>query len=1681
MSKGSKKRADSILKMSPSPIHSGIASFILSCGVAGGITEARKGRYPLWPEWNEADVNAEKWEGIKPAKEKEKSAKSPSLQLFEDPEGKIELPPSLKVHSWKRPHEFLIEKNPVVVKREKWFDLLSANEHILESELMRWIISEITMLWDTCLSPTLNDKSLLDETGPPWRPWEHIYALCKAVKGHLPLYNSYGKYIVRLYWMGCWRKITLDDTMPFDKNGNLLLPATTCQEELWPMLLSKALIKLADIDMITTGRKELGDFTVLHALTGWRPEIIPLRSEESEKNWSFLKTMVPEFSLTNREHVSQEQAADVANLADLVENAKKENEAKVDSIVKPAEKVVKDKPETKEAGKKKNKEGEHNRDRSKSLIQRPGTLSQSVSQSVLESVLPTPVMPQMVIYATYLPLQLSEGTVSVLGQMAESSEKLRHYGLSHAHSHPVLVRRTRSCSLVNPAEVSQVPRWKLIRPRNRPFPIADPKKPKPKKPEQYIEIASPLLDYKIDTTIMPPEKNEQQKLKKGAPPSLAAVTEIDETLDQINDAEENMKSMEPPPNTENSQLDMSDSDELASIPSLLNKQQFKKHADNKRESHSESTKSVGQLSAKSHGGKSRHGSAASRFGSGKSQRDSTVEPKKESRPESIKSGGQFSSAKSRLTISVDPNKEENLNIQQQLQSEIEDRTSSVHAPDQEVSRTSSQMLNLDNTSDVAVTFDQKKFCMEKWIDYEDFFKCFQTLIIFHNPSKYAYTFDKSNFKFTDDRGPFYLLVDDVKPIEILVTFSALVRWGDLSCEKSLSKESNEKDHQKEVSGLLPGVLLAEPYSWKSFVSSPPVLYMKTLATKSTILELPSGRHVLRFTATSPLGYNINLSGTVPFTFGDEDLVVPNLDKESQRFTQQAVIIMKATEKLLSSFSDEHEFRKASMELEFSHFPVQFQDRKMADKQIEAFNDAFYVTLQHALHAPLSPEEEIAFRALLLDLLPKETLRKKKPHAVPEQWRNRIPTKEEERAVIKLQAWWRSKSIQFIFRARKVGTEENEYVQDILDQLRLLLESNTEQNGLYLLRYLFNNNPKLAKLYPFYEDELNRTVFADYTTSYSDQPPHFWFVLFREVFHMPGDMLLVPKVYTALSASVLHVINNDTGEEIPRVFQKVAPHVYTKNKSGYTFMAEAQSGSFTLPSGKWKMRLIGTNQPLPTLSSEAVNSNFTMKEIKSYYIPNDKNLIFRFQINVNATHLTTIHVQTSKPDVYIKLQVLDQEKEVAEATGKGQVVIPSFMFYQSLGHSAFQRSSIKQPDTLAVQGGSKKSASNSSKTGKGSLRSGSDRRSSPLKDESSFNLTTFIEEIPVAAEVTHKYIVQALVLHKSWPLNESDLTFAETQKDMDYSEITEKNIGPGSSEIDEPKHTPTSRQTKKGKDKGDKSDKDKGKDKSTPLKTEIPGQQIDSTKPHFTLHYVVDYGEGDCVDIKKDTNRQDEIHAMKRAWEAAEPGRAFKALQLRLHVLNNKETNITLQSISEKQDEIVNGDGSEVNGQAAELKEIPSTVVLQDIQENQSTAVDRNSQVSDDIIKPMKWTQYVRSTLPEPVLENEKIIEEREKIKTEEIHNFRQRREIVFERRERERQTRRQLKAQHLQMYEDLQATLDEARQDIFQLRESYRNKLIEEEMKKQKEIAEMEALQAEQERKNKSAASKKSKSPGRKK
>ena len=60
----------------------------------------------------------------------------------------------------------------------------------------------------------------------------------------------------------------------------------------------------------------------------------------------------------------------------------------------------------------------------------------------------------------------------------------------------------------------------------------------------------------------------------------------------------------------------------------------------------------------------------------------------------------------------------------------------------------------------------------------------------------------------------------------------------------------------------------------------------------------------------------------------------------------------------------------------------------------------------------------------------------------------------------------------------------------------------------------------------------------------------WNFFFREVFFVDEPVLMVPKLYVTLPTCLLRVVDNDSGEELTRVFQKVAPNNLKKNKVTY---------------------------------------------------------------------------------------------------------------------------------------------------------------------------------------------------------------------------------------------------------------------------------------------------------------------------------------------------------------------------------------------------------------------------------------------------------------------------------------------------------------------------------------------------
>ena len=71
---------------------------------------------------------------------------------------------------------------------------------------------------------------------------------------------------MRLYFLGAWRRILVDDMIPVNEERTPLLPRTGNDFELWPMLLAKALLKLCSLTW--TDHYEIVDFHPVACLTG---------------------------------------------------------------------------------------------------------------------------------------------------------------------------------------------------------------------------------------------------------------------------------------------------------------------------------------------------------------------------------------------------------------------------------------------------------------------------------------------------------------------------------------------------------------------------------------------------------------------------------------------------------------------------------------------------------------------------------------------------------------------------------------------------------------------------------------------------------------------------------------------------------------------------------------------------------------------------------------------------------------------------------------------------------------------------------------------------------------------------------------------------------------------------------------------------------------------------------------------------------------------------------------------------------------------------------------------------------------------------------------------------------------------------------------------------------------------
>ncbi|KAL8798589.1 MAG: hypothetical protein Q9182_006542 [Xanthomendoza sp. 2 TL-2023] len=160
---------------------------------------------------------------------------------------------------WKRPEVILPSPGP----------MMTADESV---DLVQDVTSDCSVVASLCASSARAEKGHSAIFSSIFYPYDSV---CQQ-----PVRSRNGKYVFRLHFNGCWRKVVIDDRLPASKEDRAIFVLDRNNPSLlWPALVEKAYLKIRggyDFPGSNSGSD-------LWVLTGWIPEQLFLQSEEIDR------------------------------------------------------------------------------------------------------------------------------------------------------------------------------------------------------------------------------------------------------------------------------------------------------------------------------------------------------------------------------------------------------------------------------------------------------------------------------------------------------------------------------------------------------------------------------------------------------------------------------------------------------------------------------------------------------------------------------------------------------------------------------------------------------------------------------------------------------------------------------------------------------------------------------------------------------------------------------------------------------------------------------------------------------------------------------------------------------------------------------------------------------------------------------------------------------------------------------------------------------------------------------------------------------------------------------------------------------------------------------------------------------------------------------------------------------
>ncbi|KAI8609212.1 LD-carboxypeptidase-domain-containing protein [Chytriomyces sp. MP71] len=384
------------------------------------------------------------------------------------------------------------------------------------------------------------------------------------------------------------------------------------------------------------------------------------------------------------------------------------------------------------------------------------------------------------------------------------------------------------------------------------------------------------------------------------------------------------------------------------------------------------------------------------------------------------------------------------------------------------------------------------------------------------------------------------------------------------------------------------------------------------------------------------------------------------------------------------------------------------------------------------------------------------------------------------------------------------------------------------------------------------ERLNLSV-RDVDESFPAQQAGSWFTFFKNQLRFSEPTYLAGSLFVPESlqnAACLRMFDNDTGKELPHVFYCFKSRKFLPNKNGYTLLADCKT-QVARPSAKWKLRLVSepspifpADKPIPDLSVKPIVQDF-----EDTYVQNKHNILFRFVLRVKDApeNYASLQLTFSVPNAELKMQVFDNDVEIASGFGKGIVTLHAVNLLQVAEDAA-----PMQPAAVSAAKGEKKEK---------------DKEKEEKERLAKEAAMSTVEKPPIAK---HRYVLQATVYQlENMKPNSTGLSAPNTADAKGAStRSNSKSVTPASATT-------------------------KSKKKSAGASSPAPGTVvIDPVAPSSAVDLawklrIISTDTASLI-VVKDTEKEDRYKMIKDSWEASQQGRAARAREAREAYLKQVE-------------------------------------------------------------------------------------------------------------------------------------------------------------------------------------------------